>query len=76
MSDIKIYRKEIINNIIPFARKDKRIIILVCDMGFGVSDEFKEEFPDRIINMGIMEQGTVGIATGMAMSGLSPILGH
>ncbi len=74
MSDIKIYRKEIINNIIPFARKDKRIIILVCDMGFGVSDEFKEEFPDRIINMGIMEQGTVGIAAGMAMTGLIPIV--
>ena len=37
-------------------------------------DEFREEFPDRIFNMGMMEQGTVGIAAGMAMTGLIPIV--
>ena len=75
MSDnIKNYRKDIVNSIIPFARKDKRIVLLVCDMGFGVVDKFKEEFPDRIFNMGMMEQGTVGIASGIAMTGLVPIV--
>ena len=43
-------------------------------MGFGVIDQLKEEFPKRIINCGIMEQGTVGIAAGMSMSGLIPIV--
>jgi len=74
MNNSNIYRKDIINSIIPFASKDKRIILLVCDMGFGVADKFKEEFPDRIFNMGIMEQGTVGIAAGMSMTGLIPIV--
>lgn len=68
------YRKDIINAIMPYARKDKRIVLLVCDMGFGVVDEFKKEFPGRLFNMGIMEQGTVGIAAGMAMTGLVPIV--
>ena len=68
------YRKDIVNSIIPHARQDKRIHLLVCDMGFGVTDAFKAEFPDRIFNMGIMEQGTVGIAAGMAMSGLIPVV--
>lgn len=68
------YRKGIVNSIIPYAEKDKRIVLLVCDMGFGVTDEFKEKFPDRIFNMGIMEQGTVGIAAGMSMTGLIPIV--
>lgn len=68
------FRKEIVDKIIPHARKDKRIILLVCDMGFGVTDKFKEEFSDRHINMGVMEQGTVGIAAGMAMTGLIPIV--
>lgn len=68
------YRGHVINEIIPYAREDKRIFLLVCDMGFGVADRFKQEFPDRIFNMGMMEQGTVGIAAGMAMSGLIPIV--
>jgi len=74
MSNPNTYRKDIVNDIIPFAKKDKRIILLVCDMGFGVADRFKEELPDRIFNMGIMEQGTVGIAAGMSMTGLIPIV--
>lgn len=68
------YRGDIVNAIIPYARKDERIVLLVCDMGFGVADRFREEFPDRFLNMGIMEQGTVGIAAGMAMSGLVPVV--
>jgi transketolase len=68
------FRKEIINSIIPYARKDKRIVLLICDMGFGVADSFAREFPDRVFNMGIMEQGTVGIAAGMAKTGMIPIV--
>jgi transketolase len=68
------YRREIVDSIIPYAREDKRIILLVCDMGFGVCDNFKNEFPKRFFNVGIMEQGTVGIAAGMAMSGLIPVV--
>ncbi len=74
MIDSNTYRKNIINSIIPYAKKDERIVLLVCDMGFGVADKFKEEFPDRIFNTGIMEQGTVGIASGMSMTGLVPIV--
>lgn len=74
MSNDKNYRKDIVNKIIPYAKQDKRIVLLVCDMGFGVTDGFKKEFPDRIFNMGIMEQGTVGIAAGMAMAGLKPVV--
>ena len=68
------YRSDIISNIIPYFRTDERYYLLVCDMGFGVIDQLKEEFPKRIINCGIMEQGTVGIAAGMRMSGLIPIV--
>ena len=68
------YRREIVDVIVPYAREDKKIVLLVCDMGFGVTDGFQKEFPDRIFNMGIMEQGTVGIAAGMAMAGLIPIV--
>jgi len=68
------YRKEIGKELLIHARKDPRIVLFVCDMGFGVTDGFVAEFPDRIFNMGIMEQGTVGIAAGMAMTGLIPVV--
>lgn len=74
MSNNKNYRKDIVNKIIPYARRDKRIVLLVCDMGFGAVDKFQMEFPNRIFNAGIMEQGTVSIAAGMAMSGLIPVV--
>lgn len=74
MNNISAPRKEIVDKLIPYAEKDKRIYLLVCDMGFGVADEFAKKFPDRIFNVGMMEQGTVGIAAGMAMTGLIPVV--
>lgn len=68
------YRKHIIDELVPYAEKDGRIVLLVCDMGFGVCDVFAEKFPHRIFNVGIMEQATVGIASGMAMTGLVPVV--
>lgn len=68
------YRKEILNHLIPYFREDKRFYLLLCDMGFGAADEIRNEFPDRVINCGIMEQGTVGVAAGMCLSGLIPVV--
>jgi len=74
MNHAQNFRKDIVNYIVPYFRKDKRYILLVCDMGFGVIDEMKKEFPERVINCGIMEQGIVGIAAGMSLSGSIPIV--
>lgn len=74
MSSPANFRRDIVNSLLPYFRKDPRYQLLVCDMGFGVIDKMKEEFPRRVINIGIMEQGAVGIAAGMSMSGLIPIV--
>lgn len=60
--------------LVPYFRKEKRYYLLICDMGFGVYEKLRNEFPERVINCGIMEQGTVGIAAGMSLSGLIPIV--
>ena len=54
--------------------KDKSIYVIVADIGFGVFDTIKERFPDRIINVGIAEQAGIGMASGMAMEGLKPVV--
>lgn len=67
-------RKEIINYIVPNFREDARFYLLAGDMGFSAIDKLRDEFPNRVINCGIMEQGMVGLAAGMAMAGLKPIV--
>jgi len=68
------YRKEIINELIPYFETDDRYHLICCDMGFGAIDEFISMFPDRFTNGGIMEQGIVGIGAGAAMTGKIPII--
>ena len=68
------FRKSIIDELIPFFREDERLILLVGDMGFGAIDQIYKEFPERIFNYGIMEQGIVGIAAGMNMTGMIPLV--
>ena len=54
------------------ARKDKKIILLVGDIGYGIFDDFRKEHPKRFINLGICEQSLIGVASGMALEGLKP----
>jgi len=54
------------------AKKDKKIYVIVGDIGFRVFDEFREMHPDRFINMGICEQSIIGVSAGMALEGLKP----
>ncbi len=67
-------RKEFGRTILELARKDPKIFLLVSDIGYGIFDKFREEFPDRFINLGICEQSIIGIASGMAIEGLKPYI--
>lgn len=67
-------KKDILDNLIPYLEKNDRYFLLLCDTGFGAIDYIKKIFPGRIINAGIMEQAIVSIASGMAMTGLIPII--
>lgn len=68
-----ITRDNILQELMPYF-KDERYVLLICDMGFGKVDLLKQAYPKRVINCGIMEQATVGIASGMAEGGLKPII--
>lgn len=62
-------RTAFIESLVGLARSDERIFLLVGDLGFSVIEPFREEFPNRFINVGVAEQGMIGIATGLALSG-------
>ncbi len=58
--------------ITELADKDEKIYLIVGDIGYRVFDDFKEQHPDRFINMGICEQSIIGVSAGMALEGLKP----
>jgi len=62
-------RTAFINTLTELAEKDKRIMLLVGDLGFGVVMDFAKRFPDQFLNVGVAEQNMTGVATGLAMSG-------
>ena len=68
-----VTRDNVIDSLIPYFN-DPRYYLLISDMGFGKVDALKSKYPDRVINCGIMEQATVGIASGMAEAGLIPVV--
>jgi len=68
-----VNRNNIIDHLVE-TFKDERYYLLICDCGFAKVDALQEKYPDRVINCGIMEQATVGIAAGMAQAGMIPII--
>ncbi len=58
--------------LVELAEKDNAIILIIGDFGYGIVDEFKDNFPDRFFNFGICEQAMISVASGMALEGLKP----
>ena len=62
-------RDNFINSLIKLAEKDKDIVLLTGDLGFGVFEKFENSFPDQYFNVGVAEQNMIGLATGLALEG-------
>ena len=56
------------------AEKNKDIVLLSGDIGNRMFDDYKKIAPDRFINCGIAEANMMSMASGMALSGLKPII--
>lgn len=52
--------------------KDDRIWLLTGDLGYGMLDQIRDDYPDRFVNVGASEQLLVGAGVGLALSGKIP----
>jgi len=68
-------RQAFAEELLALARRDARIVA-VCNDSVGSSNlvGFREEFPDRLINVGIAEQDMVGVGAGLANGGFVPFV--
>lgn len=62
-------RDAFVKTLIQEAKKDKNIILITGDLGFGVLDDFQKELPNQFINSGVNEQAMMGMAAGIASTG-------
>lgn len=53
---------------------DSRVVLLTGDIGNKLFDKFKGKNEERFLNCGIAEANMMGVAAGMALSGLRPII--
>ena len=61
----KDMRKLLIKELIKL-NKNKKIYLIINDLGFSVIEPFKDKFPNRIFNAGVSEQNMMGMAAGIA----------
>lgn len=54
-------------------RQDPRVFIIVADISpAGSMAKFREEFPERFVNVGVAEQSMIGLCAGLALRGCRP----
>jgi transketolase len=59
--------------ITALAATNQRVVLLSGDIGNRLFDDFKARCPGRFYNCGVAEANMIGLAAGMAMSGLRPV---
>jgi 1-deoxy-D-xylulose-5-phosphate synthase len=69
------YSSVFVSELIALARDDQRIVAITAGMPTGTGlARFEAEFPDRFFDVGIAEQHSVTLATGLAIAGMRPVV--
>lgn len=55
-------------------QSDQRVWLVVGDLGYGLFDKIRKDFPDRFINAGAAEQAMMGVGVGLALEGKIPFV--
>jgi 1-deoxy-D-xylulose-5-phosphate synthase len=71
----KTYTHTFVEELVRLAETDERICAITAGMPTGTGlARFCEHFPDRFFDVGIAEQHSLALATGMALAGMRPVV--
>jgi len=63
------------DGVVEAGKQNKDVVLLCCDLTESTrSLAFKQNFPDRFIEVGVAEQNMAGIAAGLSFSGKIPFI--
>jgi transketolase len=66
-------RKEFANFLKYEMENNEKIILITADIGYGILDELRIKFNERVINVGSSEMLMIGVAVGYYYNGYIPI---
>lgn len=67
-------RKQFVKLMTQWLEEDPTSVLLLGDIGVHGFKDAAEKFKDRVHNVGVMEQATIGMASGMSLAGLRPVV--
>jgi transketolase len=62
-------RDAFVKSLNNLAQADKNVVLLTADLGFGVFEQFENDFPSQFFNVGVAEQNMTGVAVGLSLEG-------
>ena len=67
-------RNAFADEVTNLAEADPRVVLLSGDIGNRLFDKLRTQSPGQFFNCGVAEQNMMGVAAGMGLSGLRPIV--
>lgn len=67
-------RKQFSKSVLEIADTDDKSVVLIGDISHYLLKEYETKYPNRFYNLGICEQSLIGLASGMALDGMRPIV--
>ncbi len=66
-------RKDFANYLLSEMQNNEKIILITADIGYGILDNLRNKFSERVINVGSSEMLMIGMAVGLSYEGFIPI---
>ncbi len=67
-------RKDVATRLHELMGKNVDIWLICVDLGFGLWDKIREDYPDRFINTGASEQAASDLCIGLSLEGKIPVI--
>lgn len=66
-------RQQFTATVTSLEERDERVVLLLNDIGVWAFRHLKAAYPNRVHNLGILEQASIGVSAGLALTGYIPV---
>ncbi|OLF16119.1 transketolase family protein [Actinophytocola xanthii] len=70
----RLMREVFVDTVSAALDRDPRIAVVTADISAAAFAAARARHPDRVINVGIREQAMIGVAGGLALTGMRPVV--